>query len=177
LADTAAAHHLCIVIKHETMKRLLITAAILTSLIAFQNEAKSQSNNSNKTETTMEKSAIEKLIFAYQDALNASDVNKVVELYTKNGVLMANSAPTAEGAEQVKGTYQYVFDNFSYTLQFSIIEIVVNGNTAFARSTSKGSFVIKSSGQTVPDENRELYVFEKVGGNWKIARYMYNKTK
>ena len=159
------------------MKRLLITAVIFTSLIAFQNEAKSQSNNSKKKETTMEKSAIEKLIFAYQDALNASDVNKVVELYTKNGVLMANSAPTAEGAEQIKGTYQYVFDNFSYTLQFSIIEIVVNGNTAFARSTSKGSFVIKSSGQTVPDENRELYVFEKVGGNWKIARYMYNKTK
>jgi len=130
-----------------------------------------------KTETTMEKSAIEKLIFAYQDALNASDVKKVIELYTKDGVLMANSAPTAEGAEQVKDTYQYVFDNFSYTLQFSIIEIVVNGNIAFARSTSKGSFVIKSSGQTVPDENRELYVFEKVGGNWKIARYMYNKTK
>jgi ketosteroid isomerase-like protein len=159
------------------MKRLLITAAIFTSLVTFQNEAKSQSNNSKETETTMEKSAIEKLIFAYQDALNASDVNKVVELYTTNGVLMANSAPTAEGAEQVKGTYQYVFDNFNYTLQFSIIEIVVNGNIAFGRSTSKGSFVIKSSGQTVPDENRELYVFEKVGGNWKIARYMYNKTK
>ena len=58
----------------------------------------------------MEKSAIEKLIFAYQNALNASDVNKVIELYTKNGVLMANR--TAEGAEQVKGTYQYVFDKF-----------------------------------------------------------------
>jgi ketosteroid isomerase-like protein len=125
----------------------------------------------------MDESAIEKTIFSYQDALNASDVNKVVELYTKNGVLMANSAPTAEGAEQVKGTYQYVFDNFSYTLQFSIIEIVVNGDTAFGRSTSKGSFVIKSSGQTVSDENRELYVFEKVAGNWKIARYMYNKTE
>jgi len=128
-------------------------------------------------ETATEKSAIEKLIFSYQDALNASDVNRVIELYTKNGVLMANSAPTADGAEQVKGTYQYVFDNFSYTLRFSIIEIEVNGNYAFARSTSKGSFVIKASGQTVPDENRELYVFEKVGGNWKIARYMYNKTK
>lgn len=161
------------------MKRLLITGAIIISLIAFQNETKSQSNNfkNGKMETTTEKSAIEKLIFSYQNALNASDAGKVIELYTKNGVLMANSAPTAEGAEQVKGTYQYVFDNFSYTLQFSIIEIVVNGNTAFARSTSKGSFVIKASEQTIPDENRELFVFEKVDGNWKIARYMYNKTK
>jgi uncharacterized protein (TIGR02246 family) len=128
-------------------------------------------------ETTTEKSAIEQLIFSYQDALNTSDISKVIELYTKNGVLMPNSAPTAEAAGQVKGTYQYVFDNFSYTLQFSIIEIEVSGNYAFARSTSKGSVATKASGQTVPDENKELFVFEKVDGKWKIARYMYNKSK
>ena len=92
-------------------------------------------------------------------------------------MLLPNAAPTATGTEQVKGTYQYVFDNFKYSLAFTIVEVVVNGNYAFARSTSKGSFTIKSSGQTVPDENRELFVFEKVKGDWKIARYMYNKTK
>ena len=128
-------------------------------------------------ETTTELSAIEKLIFSYQDALNASDTSMVIELYTKNSVLMANSAPTAEGAGQVKGFYQYVFDNFSYTLQYSIIEIEISGNYAFARSTSKGSFIIKAKGQTIPDENRELFVLEKVDGKWKIARYMFNKSK
>ena len=128
-------------------------------------------------ETTTEKSAIGKLIFSYQDALNASEVSKVMELYTKNGVLMPNSAPTADGAGQIKGFYQYVFDNFSYMLQFSIIEIEVSGNYAFARSTSKGSFIIKAKGQTIPDENRELFVLEKVDGKWKIAVYMFNKYK
>lgn len=128
-------------------------------------------------ETSTEKSAIEKLIFSYQDALNASDVSEVIELYTKNAVFMPHSAPTADGAGQVKDTYQYVVDNFSYTLQFSIIEIEVSGNYAFARSTSKGTVKTKASGQTVPNENRELFVFEKVEGEWKIARYMYNKSK
>ena len=128
-------------------------------------------------ETTTELPAIEKLIFSYQNALNASDTSMVIELYTKNSVLMANSAPTAEGVGQVKDFYQYVFDNFSYTLQFSIIEIEVSGNYAFARSTSKGSFIIKAKGQTIPDENRELFVLEKVDGKWKIARYMFNKSK
>jgi uncharacterized protein (TIGR02246 family) len=161
------------------MKRLFTVGAIIVLLLAFQKEVKSQSNNlkNKKMEPKTEKSAIEKLISSYQEALNASDTGKVIALYTKDGVLMANAAPTAEGIEQVKGTYQYVFNNFSYTLQFSIIEIEVSGNYAFARSTSKGSFIIKASGQTVPDENRELFVFEKVDGNWKIARYMYNKTK
>jgi len=161
------------------MRRLFNVGAIIVLLLAFQKEVKSQSNNlkNKKMETKTEKPVIEKLISSYQEALNASDAGKVIALYTKDGVLMANAAPTAEGVEQVKDTYQYVFNNFSYTLQFSIIGIEVSGNYAFARSTSKGSFIIKASGQTVPDENRELFVFEKVDGNWKIARYMYNKTK
>lgn len=150
------------------MKSLLFAIAILGSLLFFPSKAEAQTNA---------KAEIEKLIFAYRDALNASDANKVVSLYTSQGVLLANAAPTAEGAEQVKGTYQYVFDNYKYNLEFTIIEIIVNGNYAFARSTSKGSFIIKASGQTVADENRELFVFEKVNGNWKIARYMYNKAK
>lgn len=150
------------------MKKVFASLTLIAALVFIGAEVKAQSN---------EKAAIEKLIFTYQDALNASDANKVVALYTQNGVLMANAAPTAEGAAAVKGTYQYVFDNFTYNLKFSVLEVVVKGNTAFARSTSKGSFVIKSSGQSLPDENRELFVFEKVKGEWKIARYMYNKTK
>jgi uncharacterized protein (TIGR02246 family) len=150
------------------MKKLVASFVILSSVFLLGNVAQAQSN---------QKTAIEKLIFAYRDALNASDAGKVVSLYTTDGVLLANAAPTAEGSAAVKGTYQYVFDNFKYTLDFTIVEIVVNGDYAFARSTSKGSFVIKSSNQTVPDENRELFVFEKVNGEWKIARYMYNKAK
>jgi uncharacterized protein (TIGR02246 family) len=150
------------------MKKVFVSLTLIAAFVFIGTEVKAQSN---------EKAAIEKLIFTYQDALNASDANKVVALYTQNGVLMANAAPTAEGAAAVKGTYQYVFDNFTYNLKFAVLEVIVNGNTAFARSTSKGSFVIKSSSQTVPDENRELFVFEKLKGEWKIAHYMYNKTK
>lgn len=150
------------------MKKLFIAFVFLASTVFIATEAKSQTN---------QKTQIEQLIFSYRDALNASDVNKVIALYTAEGVLLANAAPTAEGAAAVQGTYQYVFDNYTYNLEFTIGEIVVQGKYAFATSTSKGSFVIKSSGQTVPDENRELFVFEKVKGEWKIARYMYNKTK
>lgn len=150
------------------MKKALFVCSFIASALFMSHTAKAQSNG---------KSEIEKLIFAYRDALNASDADKVVALYTTDGVLLPNAAPTATGAEQVKGTYQYVFDNFKYNLEFTIGEIVVTGNYAFARSTSKGSFVIKASGQTVPDENRELFVFQKVKGKWKIARYMYNKTQ
>lgn len=164
------------------MKILMITSTLMAALtissaLPIEIGSEETLQNSIAINDLNEKAAIEKVIFNYQDALNASDAEKVVSLYTKDGVLMANAAPTAEGADQVKGTYQYVFDNFDYDLQFTILDIEIHGNTAYVRSTSKGSFLIKESGQTLPDENRELFVFEKEKGEWKIARYMYNKTK
>lgn len=57
------------------------------------------------------------------------------------------------------------------------IEKRINGNYAFARTTSKGATLIHASGETVPEENRELFVLQKENGVWKIARYMFNKMK
>jgi len=150
------------------MKSNLLSIVLFSFVFLIGKSTYAQSN---------QKAEIEKLIFSYRDALNASDANQIAALYTSDGVLLPNAAPTATGLEQVKGTYQYVFDNFKYNLDFTVGEVVITGNYAFARSTSKGSFVIKSSGQTVADENRELFVFEKVKGQWRIARYMYNKAK
>ena len=48
---------------------------------------------------------------------------------------------------------------------------------AFAVTSSKGTTLIRATGDTIPEANRELFVFEKVDGNWKIARYMFNKTE
>lgn len=124
-----------------------------------------------------EKTAIEKLLFSYRDALNASDTDKVLPLYTTNGVFMPSNAPTAVGQEQVKGAYDFVFKNIQLKIEFFIDEIEVHDGFAFARTTSKGTTLIHATGQTVPEENRELFVLQKDNGRWKISRYMFNKVK
>lgn len=161
------------------MKHLIISATLLIALVACQNKTKDQSNNltQNTMGQTMEKSAIEKLLFSYRDALNASDVNKVLPLYSNDGVFMPSSAPSAVGQEQIKAAYQFVFQTIQLNITFFIDEIVVNGDYAFARTTSKGTTLIHASGQTVAEENRELFVLQKTEGQWKICRYMFNKMK
>ena len=124
-----------------------------------------------------EKKAIEQLLFSYRDGLNASDVPKILNMYTADGVFMPSGAPTSIGQAQVKGAYEFVFSNIQLKIEFFIDEIIVNGNYAFARTTSKGQTLIHANGTTVPEENRELFVLEKVGSGWKIARYMFNKMK
>jgi uncharacterized protein (TIGR02246 family) len=150
------------------MKNLGIVLVVIISFLAFGNNVNAQSKN---------KASVEQIVLNYFDALNASDVNKVVSYFTNDGVLLAPSAPTATGTDQLKGTFQYVFDNFKYTLNVTVGEIIIEGNYAFVSSTSKGSFVIKSTNQTVNDDFRETFIMQKVSGTWKIARYMYNKSK
>lgn len=161
------------------MKHLTLTAVLLLLVAACQNKTENQSNNVNQStmEQTTEKTAIEKLLFSYRDALNASDVNKVLTLYTSDGIFMPSNAPSAIGQEQVKAAYEFVFSQIQLTIEFYIDEIVVNGDYAFARTASKGTTLIHANNQTVAEENRELFVLQKRNGQWKIARYMFNKMK
>jgi len=130
-----------------------------------------------KQTTVDENQEITDLLFTYRDALNASDVSKVLSLYTGDGIFMPSGAPTSIGAEQVKGTYEFVFSNIKLSIEFTIDEIIVNGDYAFARTTSKGTTLIHATGETVPEENRELFVLQKENGSWKIDRYMFNKMR
>ena len=161
-------------------KSSLIAAPLLLSLTTAgvsHAEGLSDKQPASVTVADNDKAAIEKVVTAYRDALKEANVSKVVALYTKDAVLMPPGAPTAVGQDQVKATYEYVFGAIKLDINFTIDEVVVNGTNAFVRSTSKGTATVNANGQTGPEENRELFVFQKVSGQWKIARYMYNKTK
>jgi len=135
-------------------------------------------NNQSKVKLgTGEKKEIENLLFTYRDALNASDAGKAMSLYTEDGVFMPSGAPTSIGTKQVKGAYEFAFSNIKLSIEFTIDEITIYGDYAFARTTSKGSTLIHATGETVSEENRELFVLQKENNEWKIARYMYNKMK
>lgn len=128
----------------------------------------------------MEKQAkqeIEKLLMEYKETLNTSNAEKTTSLYSKDGIFMPSGAPSAIGEKQIKAAYDFVFSQIQLTIEFYIEEITVENSFAFAVTSSKGSTLIHATGETVPEENRELFVFENENGAWKIARYMFNKTK
>lgn len=158
------------------MKQLAIILMAITILSSCQNESDSLIK---KTET-MEKLAkqeIVSLLMTYKGTLNTSNADKATSLYTKDGIFMPSGAPSAIGTEQIKGAYEFVFSQIQLNIEFFIEEITVENTFAYAVTSSKGTTLIRANGETIPEENRELFVFEKENGTWKIARYMFNKTK
>jgi len=152
----------------------------LFAVIGVANAQNKKQVNYNKKNIEMKtaKTAIEKLLFNYQDALNASDVNMVLPLYTKEGVFMPQGGPSAIGQEELKGSYEFVFKTLQLNIKFQIDEIVmVDENYAFARTISRGTQLIHATGIRGEEENRELFVLQVENGTWKIARYIFNKMK
>lgn len=153
-------------------------ALFLLASCAKKNSTKSNESSTEKKEIMQkeEKQQIEALLSTYKKALNTSEAKLAQSLYTKDGVFMPTEAPSGIGSENILKSYEYVFSQIQLNIEFFIEEIEVEGNMAFAVTSSKGTTFIHASGDTIPEANRELFVFEKANGEWKIARYMFNKT-
>ncbi len=118
---------------------------------------------------------IRELLDTYQDALNASDAEAAASLYGSDGVFLPYQLPTSSG-DEVLAAYQAVFGAIKLDVVFTIADVTVKGDTAHALTRSKGKVTVLADGTITPEENRELFVFGRRDGEWKIIRYMFNKT-
>lgn len=164
----------------KTLTKYTLTLAMITLIFGNEINAKNPINNSpsNKSEIVenKDKQQIEQVIAEYQKALGTSNAVLATSLFTKNGKFMPSGGPSAVGSDNIKGSFEYVFSLIRPTIVFTIEEVVIKGDYAYVTSTSKGTSLVHATGQSVPEVNRELFVFEKVNGVWKIAQYMFNKS-
>lgn len=117
---------------------------------------------------------IRSILATYQGALNTSDADLAASLYTADGVFMPNQFPSSAGPH-IKDAYKGVFGAIGLDIVFTVDEVTVAGDFAYALTRSKGSQTINATGAINPEENRELFIFAKENGAWKFARYIFNK--
>ena len=121
--------------------------------------------------------AVAAVLAKYQDALNQSDADAVMKLYASDGVFMPQNSPSSVGAEEVRRAYDAVFETIKLTVKFNVAEVVeISPNWVFARTNSAGTVKVHATGGGGPEANQELFLFQKIGGDWKIARYCFSTT-
>lgn len=115
---------------------------------------------------------------AYETALNNSNIDAVLTVFTSDAVFMAPNSPSAIGTDALRSAYTGLFKTIAFDTKLKIEEIVqVAPDWAFVRTNSAGSVTVHAIGQRVPDANHELFVFQKDDdGRWKIARYSFSTT-
>jgi uncharacterized protein (TIGR02246 family) len=119
--------------------------------------------------------AVAAVLSTYEQALNHSSTEDVLKLYTSDGVFMPQHFPSSVGESDVRIAYDAVFSAITLAVKFTIAEVrQVSPYWAIARTNSAGTVKVNASGATTPEANQELFVFQKVGGDWKIARYCFS---
>ena len=121
--------------------------------------------------------AVADALAKYEAALNGSDTDAVMRLYANDGVFMPQNSPSSVGANAVRKAYDAVFKTIKLTVKFNVAEVVeMAPNWVFARTNSAGTVKVHATGAGGPEANQELFVFQKVDGTWKIARYCFATT-
>ena len=146
------------------MKSLLI---VLTSGLLASTIAQADTNSAE----------IQGVIAKYESALNASNADSVLKLYSKNPTFMPQHAPAQVGRTAVKQAYDNVFNTIKLDIKFSIDEVEVLGDTAWARTSSAGKTRILADNVVVNEGNNELFIFKKENGDWKIHQYLFSTNQ
>ena len=123
-----------------------------------------------------DKQQIVTLLNLYKQATNTGDAELAASLYKDDAILIPANFPKAVGKDAIYRFYHYAFSLLQLTLEFAIDldQIIIKEDFAYATTTSDGTRLIHETGEIVPEDNRELWLFEQIGGQWKIARYMFN---
>ncbi len=116
---------------------------------------------------------IQSILQSYETALNANDIDAILDLYGEAPVFMPQHAPALVGREAVRAGYQQVFASIKLQIRFDIHEVEVIGDWAWARTSSASRTRLLAEDVEIAEGNNELFVFRREHGHWKIHRYLF----
>lgn len=120
---------------------------------------------------------IRDLLGVYERSLNASDAELAASCYTADGAFMPTTLPTVSGPAMRDG-YAGLFAAIRLEVEFTIDELVVTSpETAHALTRSHGHQTVLATGAVTTESNREVFLFTRQDGDWRISRYLFNKPE
>jgi uncharacterized protein (TIGR02246 family) len=122
-----------------------------------------------------DQTTLKTIVDDYADKISRSDAEALASLFTRDGVVMAPDVPTMDGVDQLKAFFTQAFTTIKLDAVIHIDEVNVDGDHAFVRCHSDVQMTLLATSASHLEHNRELFVFRKDSGEWKIARYMFNK--
>ncbi len=121
--------------------------------------------------------AVADALSTYQEALNHSDTEAAIQLYASDGVFMPQHSPSSIGRDAVRRAYEQVFEAITLDVTFDIAEIKqLSPDWVLARTNSAGRVTSHATGEGGAEANQELFLFQKIDREWKIARYCFSTT-
>ena len=122
-----------------------------------------------------EKQAIEGFINAYAEVLNTANKDRIPDFYAKDSLFMPDQMKTFSGYDLRTKTGSF-FKKVSFHIDYSVNDIVVDGQFAFVRASANTTSTDQVTGKISTASSRDSFVLRKDESEWKIYRYIFNNV-
>jgi uncharacterized protein (TIGR02246 family) len=115
---------------------------------------------------------------AFMAAANAGDAEKIAEVYTEDGSVLAPNLPPQKGRDAVRAFWGGFLD--AYTVKFELASDTIEGRGDLAYNQGHYRFTAVPKAKGVPgvaDEGKFLEILKKQpDGSWKYVVDMYSSN-
>lgn len=126
------------------------------------------------TPPTDAQQAIRALAHEFVKHYNARHIEKIVKLFTRDGLVMAPHQPPAEGMSVLQ---QHFFETFAQfdprDLKVEIRRVQVSGNVAVSFGTFTAN-VLGPNGKRLHDCGKWMVTLRREASTWRIAGHCFN---
>jgi uncharacterized protein (TIGR02246 family) len=144
-------------------------------VVALALVAACQAEEGDDAADTRARAEIDSLGRQWEEAANRGEVERIMEIYAPDAVILPPGGPVIEGSETIRELFRQEFERFDTKLAFTTQEIEVEGDMAFRRGRYVWRGTPRLSGQTVETTNKFLEVWRRQpDGSWKISVDMWN---
>ena len=161
--------------------RFAFVAGIFGSLLlpAYAQQAQTSAANfqysSDKAVAAQQHAAYD-VVHRYEELLNKGDTASILALYAPDSVAEWNDKPTFTTEAEKKEAYDSLFKaaKFSTVFGYASINVYGGGNVAVVRTFHHKGASVNEGGKEIVDLNREVFILNKIGNEYKIALYIFN---
>lgn len=121
---------------------------------------------------------IERLGHQWEEAANTGQVERLVEVYAPDAVILPPGGPVIEGTATIRELFRQEFEAFDTKIAFTTQEIEVEGDMAYRRGRYVWRGTERGSGRALETTNKFLEVWKRQSdGSWRIAVDMWNPAE
>jgi ketosteroid isomerase-like protein len=120
--------------------------------------------------------AVKAVVERYQQGFNSSNFAIIRPLFARDAVAEWNEKATVIGSDAMAAPYQALFKKIKFTTDFQYDAVDIHDDLAIVRTHHPVGQVevnIKNGSKKL-DFNREIFVLQRMNGDWKIILYTFN---
>ena len=130
------------------------------------------------SEPADDEQAIARLRQELAAAMNAGNVERILELFTDDVVLMPPGAPLVRGAGAARQMFVGLFTQVTLDETWTSEEILVTGDVAYDWSSYAVRVTTVASGESVDESGQNFFVARRArDGTWKYSRLIWNRDQ